>query len=70
MSITKQPSRISRSDSQKGAALVMPRSRGAVSGSFLALLGLWGALIAFIGPYFNYAFGTPDPWVFTLTGCG
>ncbi len=41
MSITKQPSRTSGSDSQKGAALVMPRSRGAVNGSFLALLGLW-----------------------------
>ena len=66
MSITKQPSRTSGADGQKGPALAMPRSRGAVNDSFLALLGLWGALIPFIGPYFNYAFSTPDPWVFTL----
>src|SRR5918997_3766178 len=66
MSLTKQSSRSSGSDGQKGAALVMPRSRGAVIGSFLALLGLWGALIPLIGPYFSYAFGTFDPWVVTL----
>ncbi len=35
------------------------RSRGALSGSLLALLGIWGALIPFVGPYFNYAY-TPD----------
>jgi hypothetical protein len=35
------------------------RSRGALSGSLLVLLGVWGALIPFIGPYFNYAY-TPD----------
>jgi hypothetical protein len=35
------------------------RSRGALSGLLLALLGIWGALIPFVGPYFNYAY-TPD----------
>jgi len=40
--------------------LRMRRSRGVVSGFLLVLLGLWGALIAFIGPYFHYAY-TPDP---------
>src|SRR5262249_27517549 len=35
------------------------RSRGALSGLLLMLLGIWGALIPFIGPYFNYAY-TPD----------
>jgi hypothetical protein len=35
------------------------RSRGALSGSLLVLLGIWGALIPFVGPYFNYAY-TPD----------
>ncbi len=39
--------------------LQMRRSRGAVSGFLLILLGLWGALIPFIGPYFHYAY-TPD----------
>jgi hypothetical protein len=36
------------------------RSQGAVSGAFLILLGLWGALIPFVGPYFHYAY-TPTP---------
>jgi hypothetical protein len=35
------------------------RSRGVLSGLLLVLLGIWGALIPFIGPYFHYAF-TPD----------
>jgi len=35
------------------------RSRGALSGSALVLLGIWGALIPFVGPYFHYAY-TPD----------
>ena len=39
--------------------LQMRRSRGAVSGFLLILLGLWGALIPFIGPYFHFAY-TPD----------
>jgi len=39
--------------------LQVPRSRGAVSGLLLVLLGLWGALIPLIGPYFHYAY-TPD----------
>jgi hypothetical protein len=36
------------------------RSQGALSGAFLMLLGLWGALIPFVGPYFHYAY-TPTP---------
>jgi peptidoglycan/LPS O-acetylase OafA/YrhL len=39
--------------------LRMRRSRGVLSGFVLALLGIWGALIPFIGPYFHYAY-TPD----------
>ena len=35
------------------------RSRGALSGVLLVLLGIWGALIPFVGPYFHYAY-TPD----------
>jgi hypothetical protein len=35
------------------------RSRGALSGVLLVLLGMWGALIPFVGPYFDYAY-TPD----------
>jgi hypothetical protein len=36
-----------------------PRSRGALSGLLLVLLGIWGALIPFVGPYFHFAY-TPD----------
>jgi hypothetical protein len=43
----------------------MPRSRGAASGFLLILLGVWGALVPFVGPYFNFAF-TPDQlWLWT-----
>jgi hypothetical protein len=35
------------------------RSQGALSGVLLVLLGIWGALIPFVGPYFHYAY-TPD----------
>jgi hypothetical protein len=35
------------------------RSRGALSGALLVLLGIWGALIPFVGPYFHFAY-TPD----------
>ncbi|MEE6139642.1 hypothetical protein SKC41_25360 [Mycobacterium sp. 050128] len=39
--------------------LWMPRSRGAVCGLILIVLGAWGALIPFVGPHFNFAY-TPD----------
>ena len=39
--------------------LRVPRSRGALSGVLLILLGAWGALVPLIGPYFHYAY-TPD----------
>jgi hypothetical protein len=35
------------------------RSRGALGGVLLVLLGIWGAVIPFVGPYFHYAY-TPD----------
>jgi hypothetical protein len=35
------------------------RSQGALSGVLLVLLGIWGALIPFVGPYFHFAY-TPD----------
>ena len=45
--------------------LRMRRSRGALSGFLLALLGLWGALIPFIGPYFRYAYTPDTAWTYT-----
>jgi peptidoglycan/LPS O-acetylase OafA/YrhL len=43
----------------------MTRSTGAVSGLLIVLLGVWGALIPFVGPYFNYSFGTNTTWHYT-----
>jgi len=45
--------------------LRIPRSRGAVSGLLLIILGLWGALVPFIGPYFNYSYQTDQTWVWS-----
>ena len=43
----------------------VPRSRGAVSGILLIVLGLWGALIPFVGPYFSFAFVPDQAWTWT-----
>jgi hypothetical protein len=45
--------------------LQMRRSRGAVSGFLLILLGLWGALVPFVGPYFHYAYTPDTTWTYT-----
>lgn len=45
--------------------LRVPRSRGALSGVLLVLLGAWGALIPFIGPAFHYAFTPDHSWTYT-----
>jgi hypothetical protein len=42
----------------------MRRSRGAFSGFLLMLLGLWGALIPFVGPYFHYAYTPDQAWTY------
>lgn len=41
------------------------RTTGAFSGFLLVLLGIWGAIIPFIGPSFGYAFGTHATWYYT-----
>jgi hypothetical protein len=45
--------------------LHMPRSRGAVTGLLLVLLGAWGALIPFVGPYFDFAYTPNTAWAWT-----
>ncbi len=47
------------------AMLPVPRSRGALSGLLLILLGAWGALVPFIGPYFHYAYTPDTAWNYT-----
>jgi hypothetical protein len=43
----------------------VPRSRGALSGTLLVLLGLWGGLLPFAGPYAGFGFAPDEPWVYT-----
>jgi hypothetical protein len=43
----------------------LPRSTGALSGLLVILLGIWGALVPFFGPYFHYAFGSYQTWHYT-----
>jgi hypothetical protein len=43
----------------------IPRSTGAVSAILIVLLGVWGALIPFVGPYFDYSFGVNSTWHYT-----
>ena len=45
--------------------LAMPRSRGFASGLLLVLLGLWGGLVPFIGPYFHLTIGPDRAWAYT-----
>ena len=45
--------------------LRVPRSRGAISGVLLVLLGIWGGCIPFVGPYASFGY-TPDrAWAVT-----
>jgi hypothetical protein len=43
----------------------VPRTKGAVSGLLLILLGLWGGLIPFIGPYIDLSLGPDEAWTWT-----
>jgi hypothetical protein len=45
-----------------GARTHIPASRGALVGILLVVLGIWGALIPLVGPYFNYEFGSDTTW--------
>ncbi len=43
----------------------VPRTRGGISGFMLMLLGAWGAVIPFVGPYFGYAYTPDTTWTYT-----
>ncbi|WP_433716320.1 hypothetical protein ACQP2U_21555 [Nocardia sp. CA-084685] len=49
----------------RGPTMRIPRSRGALGGLAVLLLGIWGALIPFVGPSFDFAFTPDEPWVWT-----
>lgn len=41
------------------------RTRGVVSGVALVVLGIWGGLVAFVGPIFDYAYTPAEAWNYT-----
>jgi hypothetical protein len=43
----------------------VPRSRGALSGVVLILLGIWGGVAPFIGPYIHFAYTPDQAWRWT-----
>lgn len=45
--------------------LRVSRSRGALSGVLLVLLGIWGGLIPLVGPYVHYAYTPNHTWTIT-----
>src|SRR6516164_4628386 len=47
------------------AMMRVPRTRGAGSGALLVLLGAWGALVPFVGPYFHFAYTPDTAWAWT-----
>jgi hypothetical protein len=49
-------------DAMTSAALA---GRGRVIGTLLMLLGAWGALVPFVGPYFSYAYTPDKAWAYT-----
>ncbi|MUN39218.1 hypothetical protein [Actinomadura litoris] len=42
----------------------VPRGRGALGGVLLVLLGTWGGLLPFVGPYLDFGFAPDDAWVY------
>ena len=57
--------RKTRNDYERPRALHMPRSRGAMTGLLLILLGAWGALVPFFGPNIDWAYLTDPAWTWT-----
>ncbi|HEY8479405.1 MAG TPA: hypothetical protein VIL71_06190 [Spirillospora sp.] len=41
-----------------------PRTRGLLTGTLLVLLGLWGGLLPFVGPYVDFGFAPDETWVY------
>jgi hypothetical protein len=52
-------SRVVAGEEVQGGRMRIPRSRGAASGVLIVVLGLWGALVPFVGPTFGFAYN-PD----------
>ena len=69
-------SRVVSDDAVQGGRMRIPRSRGAASGLLIVVLGLWGALVPFVGPAFDFAYNpdqgsewsSPRGWLEVLPG--
>ena len=61
----KRKAKNNQPDPLHGGRVHVARTRGAVSGVLLIALGVWGALIPFIGPWFNFAFSPDQSWHWT-----
>lgn len=59
------PATVDTVDGTPPGRMWVPRSRGAITGFLLILLGLWGALIPFVGPYFSFSFTPDEVWTWT-----
>lgn len=53
---------VEKMDRPRGSSMRMPRSRGAASGLLLIVLGLFGALVPFFGPVFEFSFTPGQQW--------
>lgn len=49
----------------RSSGLHIPRTRGAISGLLLIALGVWGAVVPFVGPNFDFAYTPDQVWAWT-----
>jgi hypothetical protein len=54
-----------RAHSKRPNRMVMAKSRGAVTGPLLMLLGIWGAIIPFVGHSFGFGYTPDNTWAWT-----
>jgi hypothetical protein len=55
----------STSAPRRASTVRVPRSRGALTGFLLILLGAAGALVPFVGPYFHFSYSPDTTWHWT-----
>jgi hypothetical protein len=60
-----KPLRLQEEVIHMNGMLRVRRSRGVLSGLLLVLLGIWGAIVPFIGPNFHYAYTPDKAWTYT-----
>jgi hypothetical protein len=55
----------STSAPRRASTVRVPRSRGALTGILLILIGAAGALVPFVGPYFHFSYSPDTTWHWT-----